>query len=272
MMLCSPLIALALVAGPVPNPPKIPDVDFSAIFKNLDGCFVIREIGRDWSLRYRDERCAKRQNPCSTFKIFTALAGLQAGALTDENTLLKWDGSPQHFKHSEKDHTLATAMRDSVNWYFKAVAKQVGAEKMARFVKEAAYGNQDVSSPLNDAALNASFQVSANEQIALLENLYTDKLPFDKRHQALVRKTLVRDSGEGWTFSGKTGTAQNEVLGWFVGHVQAHGRHFVFAMNIEGSSGASGRVAQRLCRKVLAELNLIPDDSTATAKNDDSQG
>jgi len=265
MMLCSPLVALALIAGPGPNPPQIPDVDFAATFKNLDGCFVIREVGRDWTLRYRDERCAKRQNPCSTFKIFTALAGLQAGALIDENTLLKSDGSPQHLKHSEKDHTLASAMRDSVNWYFKVVATQVGADKMARFVREAAYGNQDASSPLNDAALNASFKVSANEQIAFLENLYADKLPFDKRHQALLRKILVRDSGDGWTFSGKTGTGEGERLGWFVGHVEAHGRKFVFAMNIEGSNGASGRVAQRLCRKLLAELGLIPDDSSATA-------
>ena len=272
MMLCYPLFVLALVAGPVPKSPQLPDVDFPSIFKKLDGCFVLREVGRDWSLRYRDERCAKRLNPCSTFKIFTALAGLEAGALKDETTLLKWDGSPQTFKHSEKDHTLSSAMRDSVNWYFKVVATQVGAERMARFVKDAAYGNQDASSPLNDAALNDSMKISANEQVAFLENLYTDKLPFDKRHQALVRKILVRDSGDGWTFSGKTGTAQNEVLGWFVGHVHAHGRDFVFAMNIEGSGGASGRVAQRLCRKVLAELNLIPDDSTATAKNDDSQG
>lgn len=261
----SPLVALALIAGPAPSPSQLPDIDFPAIFKQLDGCFVMREVGRDWSLRYRDVRCAKRQNPCSTFKIFTALAGLQTGALKDENSLFKWDGTPQYFKHSEKDHTLATAMRDSVNWYFKAVAMQVGAERMAGFVKAAAYGNQDVSSPLNDAALNASMKISADEQVAFLENLYSDKLPFDKRHQALVRKLLVRDSGDGWTFSGKTGTAQDEVLGWFVGHVHAHGRDFVFAMNIEGSQGASGRVAQRLCRQVLAELNLIPDDTSATA-------
>jgi len=262
-MMCCPLFALALFAGPVPNSPQVPAVNFSAIFNKLDGCFVLREVGRDWSLRYRDDRCAKRLGPCSTFKIFTALAGLQSGALADDNTPLKWDGSPQHFKTSETDQTLASAMRDSVNWYFKVVATQVGSERMARFVKDAAYGNQDASSPLNDAALNASMRISADEQVAFLENLYTDKLPFDKRHQALVRKILVRDAGDGWTFSGKTGTAQNEVLGWFVGHVHAHGRDFVFAMNIEGAEGASGRVAQRLCRKVLAELALIPDAPAA---------
>lgn len=265
MMLCSPLVALAVLAGSTPNPPQLPDVNFAAVFKQLDGCFVIREVGRNWSLRYRDERCAKRLGPCSTFKMFTALAGLETGVLKDENSLLKWDGSPQTFKHSEKDHTLATAMRDSVNWYFKVVATQVGSERMARFVKEAAYGNQDASSPLNDAALNESMKISADEQVTFLEKLYTDKLPFDPKHQGLVRKILVRDSGDGWTFSGKTGTAQNEVLGWFVGHVHAHGRDFVFAVNIEGSDGASGRVAQRLCRKVLAEMGLIPDDSSATA-------
>ncbi len=265
-MLFSPFITFALAVGPVPGSPNLPNVDFAAVFKQYDGCFVLREVGRDWSLRYREERCAKRLGPCSTFKIFTALAGLQTGALTDENTLLKWDRSPQQFKHSEKDHTLDSAMRDSVNWFFKVVATQVGSDQMARFVKEAAYGNQDASSPLNDAALNDSMKISANEQVAFLEGLYADKLPFDKRHQALVRKILVRDRGDGWTFSGKTGTAQNETLGWFVGHVHAHGRDFVFATNIEGSNGSSGRVAQRLTRRILADLNIIPAETTTAAK------
>jgi len=259
MLMCLPIAFVALFAEPQSPPPQLLNVDFPGIFKNLDGCFVIREIGRDWTLRYRDERCAKRQNPCSTFKVVTALAGLQAGVLTDETTEFKWDGSPQTFKHSERDHTLATAMRDSVNWYFKKVATDVGSERMSRYVKDAAYGNRDVSSPLNDAALNDSMRVSADEQIAFLEKLYTDKLPFDPRHQALVRRILIRDSGPGWVFSGKTGTAQHERLGWFVGHVHAHGRDFVFALNVEGPSGASGRVAQALTRKVLAEMGLIPD-------------
>lgn len=266
MMMFSPLFSFALAVGPVPGSPNLPNLDFAAIFKQQDGCFVLREVGRDWSLRYRDERTAKRLCPCSTFKIVTALAGLQAGVLVDENSELKWDGSKQNFKNQEKDYTLSAAMRDSVNWYFKKVATDVGADRMTQYVKQLAYGNQDVSSPLTDAALNASMMISADEQITFLEKLYTDKLPFDKRHMAMVRRILVRDSGDGWTFSGKTGTGQDETLGWFVGHVRAHGREFVFATNIEGTDNASGRVAQRLTRRILAELQIIPGETTTASK------
>src|SRR5262245_25060218 len=124
--------ACSLIAAVCAEPPTQNDTDarLKSAFGAYDGCVVIKEVGGKTILRYNEKRCAEPFSPCSTFKIFNAMAGLESGAVTGPDMLLKWDGSKQSYKNWERDHTLASAIKESVVWYFREVARRVGAEKM----------------------------------------------------------------------------------------------------------------------------------------------
>src|SRR5262249_443345 len=153
-------------------------VDFKSRFGSYDGCFIIREIGQDWTLRYNEAGCAKPLSPCSTFKVFNSLTALETGVVKAPDPMFKWDVTPQPMKAWEQDHTLATAVRDSVVWYFQRVAEKVGDQKMKELLAACNYGNQDISGGLTKFWLDSSLKISAQEQVDFLERLYTNKLPF----------------------------------------------------------------------------------------------
>ncbi len=249
------LAPLAPQAGPSDR-----KVDFKARFGRFDGCFVIRQIGGDWSLRYNEEGCATAHSPCSTFKIFNALAGLDCGVLAGPQTAMKWDGKPQRIKTWERDHTLATAIRDSVVWYFQEVARLIGDEKMRGYLQRAEYGNRSTGGAIDRFWLDGSLTISANQQAVFMERLYTDKLPFKKSVMKTVRELIVLREGEGWTFSGKTGTkgeGDRAVLGWFVGHVRSGNSEYVFATNIRAAEGGMGQTAKEIAFSILTDLGLV---------------
>lgn len=234
-------------------------VDFQARFKGFDACFILKEVGQDFTLTYNAERCRTRLAPCSTFKIFNSLAALDTGAVAGPDTLLKWDGTPQKRKECEQDHTLATAIRDSVLWYFQEVARRIGPERMKSYLTQADYGNCDISAGIDTFWLQTSLVISAEEQIRFMERLYTDKLPFKPPVMEQVRKMIVLRRGDGWVFSGKTGTggsADKAILGWFVGHVRCGDRQFVFAANTRGDH-AMGPATRDMVFAMLQDLGLI---------------
>jgi bla regulator protein BlaR1 len=66
----------------------------------------------------------------------------------------------------------------------------------------------------------------------------------------------VQEKSENAEFSGKTGTAQKETLGWFVGHLYSNGREFTFATNIQVNSWATGQRAKAITKDLLKELRL----------------
>jgi len=85
--------------------------------------------------------------PGSTFKIITALAGLEAG-LIDENTTVTCNGS-YHLgnstfkcwdKHGHGTVNLKKALRESCDVYFYQLAERLGAERIARTAKEFGLG------------------------------------------------------------------------------------------------------------------------------------
>ncbi len=258
-----PLIAAAVLlpARARASDPKagVAEVDLSKPFKGRPGAFVIRgPDGR--TVRHAPERAAKRLPPCSTFKIFNALAGLDSGAVPDEGFTLKWDGKPGHLDAWNRDHDLQSAMTSSVVWYFQEVARRVGEERMRGYLRAAGYGNQDASAGLTTFWLGTSLAISADEQVAFLERLYRGELPFSRRAQEIVRKVIVVERAPGYVLSGKTGShfkGGRYVLGWFVGRLEKpDGRAWTFAVNLEGD-GASGVEARALAKDLLAELRLL---------------
>lgn len=253
-------IGLVLALVPQSSPATgLGGVDFPARFKGHDACFVLKEVGQDLTLTYNAERCRLPLAPCSTFKIFSSLAALDTGVIAGPDTLLKWDGTPQNRKECEKDHTLASAVKVSVVWYFQEAARRIGPERMKSYLDQSDYGNRDISGGIDKFWLESSLVISANEQLRFMERLYTDKLPFKPKVMDQVREMIVLKQGDGWVFSGKTGTGgthDKATLGWFVGHVRCRDRQFVFAANIRADH-VMGPHTRDMVFEVLKDLGLV---------------
>lgn len=249
--------------------PALAAVDFHQRFAGFDACFVLHHPAAGWTLRYNDARSALRLTPCSTFKIPNSLIGLETGLLADENHAYKWDGTKHRFDTWNRDHTLASAMQSSALWYYQRLAREVGRERMQTWIDRCNYGNRDTSGGIDKFWLESSLAISADEQVAFLTRLYDGTLPFSPRSVDIVRRILVLKKGDGWTFSGKTGsgkTRETGSLGWFVGCLERGEARFIFAANIRAEAGADGRVARRVVEQLLADLGLLPAEAAPRAE------
>lgn len=258
-------IAAAGLAGCASSPPPSIDrtADLGRFFEGRAGAFVSTDLGSGEQVRVFPERCAERVSPCSTFKVPHALIALDLGVIPDETVVFAWDGSPKAFPVWERDHTLATAIRYSVVWWFQRLAPMIGKERMQAALARLDYGNQDLSSPIDRFWLYPnSLRISPDEQAAFLARLYRGETGFDPRAVEIVQRIIVLESADGYTLSGKTGSGIDEqgrkVVNWFIGHVQAGDRSVVFACNVQDPQGMGGQVAQETALAILRELGSLP--------------
>ena len=136
---------------------------------------------------------------------------------------------------------------------------------MAEQVDAAGYGNADIAGGIDRFWLDGALRISPIEQLDFLAALMNDDLPFAPEHQAAVRDILVRESGDGWTWGHKTGTAlaTQPVLGWLVGFVEHEGDTWVFAMNldrgdVEVDSQIDPQLRRALTRTILEDAGALP--------------
>lgn len=210
-------------------------------------------------MKYNPELCQERFIPCSTFKIANALIGLDLGILKDENTKFQWDGKKQPFKQWERDHTLTSAVRNSVVWYFQKLALQIGTENYRKYLSKLNYGNHQVPETIDYFWLREkSLLISPQEQISFLNDLYRNELPVSQHAMETVRKILVLETTTKMILSGKTGSRLKNGqyhLGWFVGAFQTGGKTYTFASCIRGD-GVSGADAKTITKEILNNLKL----------------
>jgi beta-lactamase class D len=261
-MLCTAALLLAPLTGEAAPAVEVRD-DWEAYFQGYAGTIVLYDQANERYLIYNEPQSRKRLSPCSTFKIYNSLIGLETGVLADEDvyTLIKWDGTERTFPNWNRDHTLASATRESVVWYFQDLASRIGAERMQEQLDKLGYGNRDISGGLTTFWLQSSLQISAVEQVELLARLYSGRLPFAARNAAIVKRNITLSGGNGTTFMGKTGSGFADgrwLLGWFVGCVEKGDSRYIFAVNIEAPDGASGGAAKKITAAILKDLDILP--------------
>lgn len=239
--------------------PPVPQID----------CFLLYEIGVGEVRRSPDRGCATRVAPQSTFKIPHALAALDAGVLSGADASFAYDGSAQPFESWRHDHTLASAMRYSVVWYFQRVAKALGERREAEYAQKLEYGNADTTSGPTSFWLGGSLTISPEEQQRFLLRLFDDRLPVTRRAMQVVRDVLIQPDGKVMNATGaipfgrgwKTGTVLRAKTGsghdqsgvevrWIVGHISRGSRAWVFV------SCLTGRDLPSLAAVDLAERGL----------------
>lgn len=247
----------------VSSAPTVREIDLSTHFRDVDdGCFVLHDVTRGEVLEYRPERCARRLPPCSTFKVPNSMFGLETGVIRDAGHLLEWDGVERERRSLNRDHTLRSAIRNSVVWYYQEIARRVGGDRMQDLLDRIDYGNRDISGGLTTFWLGSSLAISAREQVAFLERLSRDALPLSRRSQRIVQRIMVAgDDGE-TVHRGKTGSlradANGAALGWYVGWIARGDDRWIFACNVSGAK-AWGPLARSITESILAERGLLPE-------------
>ncbi|HEX2442323.1 MAG TPA: penicillin-binding transpeptidase domain-containing protein [Vicinamibacterales bacterium] len=223
------------------------------------------------------EACATRLCPASTFKIPHALVALETGVISVE-TVERWDGV-RHPRQPlwDRDHTVLSAMKPSVVWFFQRIAPRVGADRMHGWLERLHYGNADTSGDVTMYWLNGVLRISPDEQVAFLRQFYTSTLPIAPPHQKSVRDALdqqpgtvqnslgVHDLDGRWTpdvrLNAKTGAstiANGESVSWLVGALSVGGRDHVFASAVWGRDEAVELLdGPRLAVKTFIERGLL---------------
>lgn len=208
----------------------------------------------------------RRLSPCSTFKIYNTLIGLELDLIKEPDILwYKWDGVHRSIEGWNKDLTLREAFNASAVPAYKILAKQIGAEKMKKYLKEVDYGNKDISTGIDVFWLNpltgTPLMISADEQVELLNSLLAGQLPFSENNIAILRDIMQVAKTEKGTLYGKTGSSMGAdgkwALGWFVGFLEHHGVTYVFACNITGGEEPSGKVARTIIENIFKSQGLL---------------
>ena len=230
-------------------------------FQGLQGTFVLYDESAAQYSVYNQAQSEKRLTPCSSFKIYNSLIALETGVVGDEKRVIAWDGQASSIPAWNRDHTMASAIQNSVVWYYQVLAEQIGPQRMQQYLDAILYGNRDISGGISRFWLHSSLAISAYEQVELLRRLYLDDLPFSPRNMAIVRKMIIQSEEDGVKLSGKTGSAfigGQFTVGWFVGAVERDQRRYFFAVNIEGEKAASGANARNIAVNVLKHLSILP--------------
>ena len=132
------LVLSAVLTGccaPAPTLSDISSQDLSPFFGDYQACFVLWDVAADEYVTHNPERCAERLSPCSTYKIPHSLIALETGVIPDQDYIIKWDGTVHLVEAWNQDHTMASAVQNSVVWYFQAVATEIGADMQAYVIQ-----------------------------------------------------------------------------------------------------------------------------------------
>lgn len=233
--------AKPLAAAPEQPPP--PSIEHA-------GCFMMaRKDGSEAVVVHPDD-CAKPTVPASTFKVPHALIALQTGVIADPAARVKWDGTKYpDMKAWEADQDLRSAIRESVVWYFQRTAKQIGKERMQKWLGELHYGNEDASGELTKFWLEmGSLEITAAQQLDFWQRLARGELPIDRANIETVWK-IVEAPLDFWkgrlpegespppstaTLHAKTGTAydQKGTVSWWAGTVDGPRGEWVFVSRV----------------------------------------
>jgi beta-lactamase class D len=241
--------------------------DLSKHFQGIDGTFVLLDGRTDAVTRWNAARADQRFAPCSTFKIPNTAILLETGAAADADLVVNYDPRLNASREAwRRDHSLRSAYKESVLWYYHALAKKAGMPAVTRLVTQFGYGNADTSGGVDDAGpfwIDGTLRISANEQVAFLKRLHENRLGLSERAARLTKDIMIAEQRPEGTLRAKTGACHpagdGPVTLWYVGYVDKPAGVWYFALQL-GDRAYDPLMAQRVpkARAILADLGIFP--------------
>jgi beta-lactamase class D len=232
----------------------------------VSGCFALYDNGQGHFTIYNLKRFRDSAfSPASTFKIVNSLIGLQTGVATDEHMVIKWDSVKRWNEDWNKDLTMEEAFRLSAVPYYQELARRIGRDTMKKWIDSLAYGNKDISGPIDSFWLNNHLKITPDEELGLVKKLYFDQLPFFRRNAEIVRKMMLREENANYRLSYKTGLGRTDnglPMGWIVGWIEENNHPYFFVLNLNTGDPRMNimdlvSIRMHILKGVLAELGFF---------------
>ncbi len=235
-------------------------------FGTSPGTFVFLDKTNNQFKFVNKELAELPQSPCSTFKVPHSIFGLEAGYLTGKDFAQKYKPKKNPRKNFwpkswTEDHTLETAIKNSVVWYYQGVARNIGKERMQTYMNRLGFGNNDISGGIDKFWLSSSLRISPLEQVKTWDRLFSRKTDFKASHIDLVKQLIVLEKNSKYTLRAKTGTCRRpngKLGGWLVGFIEKAGRPYYFATFLEGQKfGELSKSRMRITKEILTDFGVL---------------
>lgn len=251
--------------------PREREVNLNDFFSGIDAAdatFVVYHPASHQFIRHNSARAQQRFIPASTYKIPNSLIALETGVAESAEHIISWNGTTAEGFWSptwSKDHTLRSAFKHSVYWYYQSLARDIGAERMQAYLDQFNYGNRSIAGGIDQFWLHGGLRISADEQVQFLARMYNGELNISPQSVAVVKGLMILEDNPAYRLGGKTGTADvtpTRELAWLVGYVERNDDVWFYALNMEGEEvwerwgKPSARIA--LVRDLLQELDILP--------------
>ena len=253
------LLALALL---VAIPARAEDAAIDHLFRSagVDGTIVIESLSSGKRVVHNELRAQQRYPAASTFKVLNTLIALEEGAISGEDAIFHWDGTPYSIANWNQDQTLDSAFKVSCVWCYQQLARRIGALKYPAYIQRSNYGQ--LREPFNGTQfwLDGSLKISAEEQVAFLRQVVERKLPFKTSSYDVLKKIMLSDETARYRIYAKTGwaTGSPPSVGWYVGYVEANDEVWVFALNLATRDATDLPLRIQIAEDALETVRALP--------------
>ena len=238
-------------------------VDYSEYFQGISGCAVIYDESSNAYSFYDKEKCEQEVSPLSTFKIVSALAGLENNVLESQTSTMEYSGVKYPIDAWNSDLTLKEAFEASCVWYFRQVVDMVGQENIRDVLKEIQYGNCDISEwngsgmnplpELNGFWLESSLKISPKQQVDSLNYIFGSDNNFNADNLEELKSIMYITELDHDRLYGKTGSGTGGNA-WFVGFTEENDNKTYVAIyldDMQNKKAVSGNKAKEIAISIL---------------------
>ncbi len=238
-------------------------VEYSEYFQGISGCAVIYDESSNTYSFYNKEKCETEVSPLSTFKIVSALAGLENNVLENETSTMEYNGVKYPIDTWNSNLTLKEAFETSCVWYFRQVVDMVGQEDIRAMLKEIQYGNCDISEwngsetnslpELNGFWLESSLEISPKQLVVTLNYIFSSENNFNADNLEELKSIMYIAEFDNGCLYGKTGSG-TDGKAWFVGFIEENDNKIYFAIyldDVQNKEAVSGNKAKEIAISIL---------------------
>jgi beta-lactamase class D len=239
-----------------------------AAFGPIEGGLVVMDVGSGEVFKFNPPVAAQPLPPCSTFKIWNSLIGLEEGIIKDPDApFWKWDGEARFLLTWNQDQTWRTAFKASCVPAFQDLARRIGPKRMQSWLNRLGYGNQDMAGRPDAFWLprggEKTILITAEGETALMAKLLRGELPVAPSSLARLKDVMKLETTSRGTLYGKTGSglrqADGEVdydLGWLSGFLEHEGKTYAYSCVVLGP-GLYSPDARRIAEAMFRESGML---------------
>ena len=241
-------------------------------FGDKEGALVVIDCGSGEIFSSDPKLTKEAFGPCSTFKIWNTLIGLEEGILKGpDEPFWKWDGQERSFPGWNRDLTLREAFKASCVPAYQELARKIGPERMQQWLDKFDYGNRDQCGRPDGFWLPRAGQktvlISPVEQARLICKLLRGQLPVSASSVATLKDIMKSETTDRGILFGKTGSGLREAeegpskdgdfdTGWWVGFLEHGGKQYAYASLVLGP-GLSGKDAKGITEAVFRANGML---------------